>query len=887
MRTGRRDFLKTVSTASAALVPQAAAQNRAKKAAASAEPPFPRTHSGPRLRMIAFPLGGIGAGSISLGGRGQLRDWEIFNHANKGRSPSYAFPSIWAQRGDGKPVARILESEILPPYEGASGLGSANVPGLPRFDSARFTGEFPMARIEFGSRAVPVKVALEAFTPFAPLDADDSGLPVAVLRYQVSNPAAVPARVAIAWSIDNPVGATGRSNEFRSSDRLQGLLMRNPFLGASDPMAGSFAVSALAGSDAKVTYLRGWRGGTRWRVGPLLFWDDFSSDGELGPEAAVRDTVGSLSVQRTIPAGKSADFTFLLSWHFPNRTCQGSGWSAPKGDETTVIGNYYSTRFADAWAAAEYTASHLPDLENRTRQFVTSVRRSTLPAAVKEAAMANLSTLVSTTSFRTSDGVFHGFEGVNDSSGCCFGNCTHVWNYETATAWLFPSLSKSLRESAFGFSTDERGFQGFRKLLPDGKERYATAAADGQMGQIIHLYLDWRLSGDTAWLRSHWPAAKRALEFAWIPGGWDANRDGVMEGVQHNTYDVEFLGPNPLCGVWYLGALRAAEEMARAVGDDSSAADYARLFRQGSAWIDANLFNGEYYVQKIQGMPKDQVAQGLISGMGSADTENPDFQVGDGCLVDQLAGQTLAEIAGLGPLLGKHVEQALRSILKYNYKRSMHDHQSVQRVYALNDEAALVICDYGKGKRPLIPFPYFAEVMTGFEYTAAVLMLHRGMVDEGVEVIGNIRARYDGERRNPWNEAECGHHYARAMASWAAIPALAGFSFHAAVKRLEIRPRINAEKFRSFWSTGTAWGEFSQTAGEGRQRLVVSLLQGQATLRTVRVDWAGAAPKTSASAARKTLPHKVQAEAGGLLFDLGSDVTLHAGEDLVLTAAGA
>ena len=887
MRTGRRDFLKTVSTASAALVPQAAAQNRVKKAESS-EPPFPRTHSGSALRMIAFPLGGIGAGSISLGGRGQLRDWEIFNHANKGRSPSYAFPAIWAQRGDAKPVARVLESEILPPYEGASGLGSANVPGLPRFDSARFTGEFPMARVEFGSRAVPVKVALEGFSPFSPLDADDSGLPVAVLRYQVSNPAAVPARVAIAWSIDNPVGTTGRSNEFRSSDRLQGLLMRNPFLGASDPMAGSFAVSALAAPDAKITYLRGWRGGTRWRVGPLLFWDDFSSDGELGPEAAVRDTVGSLSVQRTIPAGKSADFTFFLSWHFPNRTPHGSGWSAPKGDENTVIGNYYCTRFADAWAAAEYTAAHLPDLENRTRQFVASMRRSTLPAAVKEAAMANLSTLVSTTSFRTSDGVFHGFEGVNDSSGCCFGNCTHVWNYETATAWLFPSLSRSLRDSAFGFSTDERGFQGFRKLLPDGKERYATAAADGQMGQIIHLYLDWRLSGDTAWLRSHWPAAKRALEFAWIPGGWDANRDGVMEGVQHNTYDVEFLGPNPLCGVWYLGALRAAEEMARAVGDDASAADYARLFRQGSAWIDANLFNGEYYIQKIQGMPKEQVAQGLISGMGSADTENPDFQVGNGCLVDQLAGQTLAEIAGLGPLLdGKHVEQALRSILKYNYKRSMHAHESVQRVYALNDEAALVICDYGKGKRPLIPFPYFAEVMTGFEYTAAVLMLHRGMVDEGIEAIGNIRARYDGERRNPWNEAECGHHYARAMASWAAIPALAGFTFHSAEKRLEIRPRINAEKFRSFWSTGTAWGEFSQTAGEGRRRLAFNVLQGQTTLRTVRLGWPASPSKTSASAARKTLPHKVQADTGGLLFDLGSDVTLRAGEDLVLTAAGA
>ena len=129
------------------------------------------------------------------------------------------------------------------------------------------------------------------------------------------------------------------------------------------------------------------------------------------------------------------------------------------------------------------------------------------------------------------------------------------------------------------------------------------------------------------------------------------NRDGVMEGVQHNTYDVEFYGPNPLCGIYYLGALRAGEEMARAVGDSASADEYRRLFESGSKWIDANLFNGEYYIQQVVGRPKDQIAASLRSTMGSEDTENPQYQVGDGCLVDQLVGQYLADVAGLGPLL--------------------------------------------------------------------------------------------------------------------------------------------------------------------------------------------------------------------------------------------
>ncbi len=138
--------------------------------------------------MIAFPLGGVGAGSLSLGGRGQLRDWEIFNKPNKGFSPNYALPSIWARAGNAKPVTRVLEARILPPYEGENGLGSNNAPGLSRLESAKFTGEYPLARIDFEDRSLPVKISLEAFSPFIPHEADESGLPVAILRYRVSNP---------------------------------------------------------------------------------------------------------------------------------------------------------------------------------------------------------------------------------------------------------------------------------------------------------------------------------------------------------------------------------------------------------------------------------------------------------------------------------------------------------------------------------------------------------------------------------------------------------------------------------------------------------------------------------------------------------------------------
>jgi uncharacterized protein (DUF608 family) len=788
--------------------------------------------------MIAFPLGGVGAGSISLGGRGQLRDWEVFNRPDKGHNPPYGFASIWARRGNAKPVARVLEARLMPPYEGPSGLGYANAQGLPRLESAVFTGEYPLAEISFQDEQLPLQVALEAFTPWIPLDADESGLPLAVLRYRFSNPSAQRVLASVSFSLDNPVGDQGRANRYQESQGLAGLIMENPFLAAGDPLSGAFVVGVLRQPGADLTFLRGWRGGTRWRVGPLMFWDDFSEDGRLGPEAPVRDTVGSLCVQTEVAGRGRADITFLLAWHFPNRTPERCGWRAPAGDERTVIGNYYAKRFPSAWSVAEHVAANLASLETRTRRFVAAMRESTLPDEVRDAATANLSTLATTTCFRAADGAFHGFEGSNNQAGCCFGNCTHVWNYETATAHLFPSLARSLREAAFGYCTDEEGRMDFRQILPGGKEHYSIAAADGQMGQIMHLYLDWALSGDTDWLRKMWPAARRALSFAWIPGGWDADKDGVMEGVQHNTYDVEFLGPNPLCGIWYLGALRAAEEMARALGESSDADEYHRLWHAGSRWMDANLFNGEYYIQKIQGTPKSNVARGLVSGMGTADTENPDFQLGDGCLVDQLVGQYMADICGLGALLDPaHIRKALESIRRYNYRRRLYTHESVQRIYALNDESALLICSYDRGKRPAIPFPYFAEVMTGFEYSAAVLMLSRGMVSTGLESIADIRRRYDGERRNPWNEAECGHHYARAMASWSAVPVLSGFRYHGGDRRVSAIPLLNPSKFRCFWSAGTGWGTFEHNVSESRKELKLWVQEGELRCQSIDLAW--------------------------------------------------
>jgi uncharacterized protein (DUF608 family) len=725
-----------------------------------------------------------------------------------------------------------------------------------------------------------VEVELEAFSPFIPHDPDGSGLPVAILRYRVHNPRPMTAEVSIAFSIDNPVKPEKtdranpkedtRANEHRASADLEGISMSNPALATDDPMRGTFVLATLRDSAARITNWRGWPK-ARWWNAPMFFWDAFSLHGALMDEPADFGTVGALCMQRSIAPSSTATFTFILAWHFPHRTPDWCGWTAPKGEESTVIGNYYCTRFKDAWDAAQYTANHLDQLESRTRAFVQAFAESTLPAAVKDAASANLSTLASTVCFRTTDGEFHGFEGANDHMGCCFGNCTHVWNYETVTAHLFPSFARSLRNSAFGYSMDEDGGMRFRQLLPDGKERFSTAAADGQMGQILHTYMDWKLSGDAEWLKSMWPRVKKAIEFTWIRNGWDPGRAGVMTGVQHNTYDIEFFGPNPFCSVYYLGALRAAEDMAHAAGDEAAASLYRPIFEKGSHWVDEHLFQGEFYIQQVRGYSADEIAPQLRAGMGGADTKEPQFQVGSGCLADQLIGQYLAAVAGLGPLVSSHnIRTTMESIYRYNYKSSLVDHECVQRTYALNEEAALMVCDYGRGERPHVPFPYFAEAWTGTEYLVASLLFYVEMIEAGIHVVTSARARYDGRKRNPWDEEECGHHYARAMSSWSTVVMLSGFHYAGDSAAITVMPRLQNRVFRSFWSTARGWGTFLLERQEKGATLRIHVISGELVCEECIVS----EPGIQASARFGTKTYALQVEQGSKMIRLRLPETL-------------
>jgi non-lysosomal glucosylceramidase len=724
--------------------------------------PILREYTGDDRQRIRFPVGGLGTGTISVDGRGRLVDVEIANTAAYGFTPQRLFFALHVA-GAG---TRVLEGRLFDhEYEGPHGSPSPQ-PGLPRFRDCVFSAAYPFARIELADPAVPLQVAIEVVNPLVPGDADASGHPAVLYRVRLVNQTRVRQNVSVAGNLPNLIGARPGTT-FVHEPHQDGSVL----LGSNPRRDGSAAdgTIALHTPGRAASSFR-----TCWLDAPggdalAEFWDDFSQDGAVRDHPRNdRDPVGSLVLSEVLEPGAEATLDFVLAWHFPYRRAWTDG----------MVGNHYTTLAADAGECARTFGRALPGLLHESATFVRSVIDLGMPAAMTDAALSNLSVLKSNTVFRSADGRFYGWEGTENDGGSCFGNCTHVWNYEYATIALFPELAWSMRRTEFEDSLDDRGMMAFRAGLPRHLEgtAWGYAAADGQMGSILRFYRTWRRTGDDVRARELWPAVRRALEFAWIEGGWDADRDGVMEGCQHTTMDVEYYGPSPEVQSWYLAALAAAAELATFMGELEFASYCRQLLNSGCRWMDEHLFNGEYYQQAILPPGSDaRIADGLrmeTAAPGGFDPQRPPYQIGSGCTSDQLAGVTMAKLSGLEiPLDPVHVATALRGIARHNHLDGIADQVNVRRSYALGDERGLVNASFPRGRELPFPFPYWAEVWTGFEYSAAVGLLLEGEHDLAYRTVADVRDRHDGRRRNPFNEVECGHHYARSMASWGLVEA--------------------------------------------------------------------------------------------------------------------
>jgi uncharacterized protein (DUF608 family) len=725
-----------------------------------------RQYEGDNLRELMLPVGGIGTGFVGIYGSGALGSWEIMNRPNRGWRPMYAHLILRTQRGNDVRLS-VLERDLDAGLASDQGQGET-LAALPRWKEVAVEATYPFGKWTFRDPHQHVQVTLEAYNPMVPGDVDGSSFPVAMLTLELTNPGKEPVEAHLSYVGSNIIGCDGVA--FNLKDNVTELVSLSGWSGMVWSKAGQHEPHPALGTMAILFDSHHCKVARRWafrdqpwqgeRLGLFDslakhgFVDDDVPSGEKCPPSPQDTWDSSMSTPLRLGPGETKRVRMLIAWHFPYRDIPGSGWSWT-GGQPAILKNYYTTQFDDAMDVAQKFIRQEPELRRKTVEFVNRIVARKAPEPIREAALCTSTALRTHTSFRLEDGRFFGFEGCNGQSGCCHGSCTHVWNYEEATLALFPDLHRSMIETHLEFGMTPEGGERFRTDLPlTQAPKWDLIAADGQMGLIVRIYEQYRHDKNKDWLIKHFPAVQRMIEFAWRPGSWDADQDGVMEGSQHNTYDVNFEGPNPLCSIWYLAALHAAAAMADVAGAKDFAAKCRSVAKSGADKIDRELYNGHFYQQHV---PPGNTSP---------------FQVGEGCLIDQLCGQYKAHRAGLGNLLDvEHMRTALKTIFENNYRENFRGHWHNMRTFATADEQGTLICSYPNGGRPEVPFPYWGECMTGFEYALAATLLDYGMKEEGLKVAKAVRDRHAGHNRNPFNEPECGSYYARAMAAWSLLDA--------------------------------------------------------------------------------------------------------------------
>ncbi len=812
------------------------------------------------LKEISFPLGGIGTGSIGLAGNGQLIDWEIFNRPDKGSINGYSHIAV--KVGD---QVRILQSDVQkdlmgqinglrdkPNYSGYGfGPSQQTLSGLPHFKNCEFNGEFPIATLTFEEEGFPGKVQLTAFNPLIPLDSENSSLPAAFFEISYTNTGSKSVAFDTAFSVCNPFEAT--RNQRHSANGIETVTLYHATKHPDEIGYGDLSLSAVTPKAVQTYWYRG-----GWQDHLVTYWKQFSA-GEM-PDRNYEHFSGLTRVMTrdktpdhctvvqgdTVAPGETKHFRFVLSWNIPNNYNYWSDKETPNAPTGKPWKNYYATRFADSVASGRYCLANWDSLYEKTLDFKNTLFSSTLDAAVLDAVSSTLSVLKTVTCYRLEDGSFYGFEGNHEHFGSCEGTCQHVWNYAYALCFLFPDLERSIRDLEFDRATNEDGSTAFRITLPlTDPQRYRFSCVDGQMGCIIKAYREWKLSGDTEWLKRHWPTIQKVLAFAWSEKNahaWDRDKDGILEGRQHHTLDMELYGPSAWLQGFYMAALKAAAEMAEFLGEDAT--EYRDLYEKARRFTNEQLFNGEYFYHQV-----DLKNKAVLDRFDTLDpwfnaldywneeTEEIKYQIGEGSSIDQLTGQWHAALCGLGDLFEPSLRKtALQSMFRYNFKPSMREWVNLWRIYGLNDDAGAVMCDYPADRyQPKIPITYSSETMHGFEYMFAGLLISEGMLEEGLRVVKGVRDRYQGYNRNPWNEMECGSNYARSMAAFALLPLYSGFTFDLPHQTLGFDPKPQGD-FQCLFSVGTGWGMLFKT----NKKCGVNLHHGTLTLSKLNLPFAQA-----------------------------------------------
>ena len=867
------------------------------------------TYAGNSIRAVAMPLGGIGAGQIALCGDGSLRQWQIFNQVNHlAYVPGSFFAVSVEDPKSGHVASRLLQSDDLydeADFKPVPSVSDHVVPDeakallktVPGIEKTTFIAKYPLAELSYSDSAIPVELELDAVSPMIPLDEKASCLPLIRFNFTVTNPGESAVRLKLAASLQNAVGYDGKTpiegvscpcyggniNEIVRTEHRTAINMSSPRV--RDDNSG-WGTMTLATTTPDAVAVAGWDD-------IKAFWSDFSARAvPAGPERTApsdegKTWNGALIVPVQLEPGESRAVTFFISWYFPKRYVNwGQPWLKALGVKPTReqlwLGNYYNNMFKNSLDVV-YFALKNDDIFRATLAFAEQFYSGSLPWYVLDRVGSQISTIGSPTCMWVEDGHLFGFEGCCGASaggmkatgGCCPLNCTHVWNYEHSLSALYPALERTMRETDLMVQMHPTGYIPHRTIAPLSLPRPwditiggpGKPALDGMLGTVLKTYREHLRTTEREWLDGVWERVKRLLGY--LMDEFDPDGDGVILGEQPNTYDISVYGANTFIGSLWLATLRTGEEMARIEGDVALAETLHERFEKGQRAYDETCWNGEYYVQVYDSEKYKQ------------------HQWGTGCHSDQLIGQWWAHLLGLGYVLPEaHVKQALKSIYEYNFREDLSDFQHEQRVFACGNESGLLNCTWPRGGRPETPILYCDEVWTGIEYEVASLMIFEGMTEEALRIVRAAHDRHDGTKRNPYNEIECGDHYARAMASWSVLEAAAGYRFNGPDKGLEFTPRLSPDEFESFFIGPAGWGTVKQLRSETSQKAVLNVKFGKVELNAITLSLADAAIKPTTiqvDLSGETIPCVISQEANKVQVRLARTAEILRGDTLSLT----